>query len=60
MTPTTQFAEVYAEARETSAVSLRGLHKTFGTGSSQVHAVRGVGLTIRPGEIVAFVDLRCD
>jgi ABC-2 type transport system ATP-binding protein len=55
MSTTTQFAEEYAEVGETSAVSLCGLHKTFGTGSSQVHAVRGVGLTIRPGEIVAFL-----
>jgi ABC-2 type transport system ATP-binding protein len=34
-----------------SAVRLRDVHKTFGS----VHAVRGVSLTIRPGEILAFL-----
>ena len=34
-----------------SAVRLRDVHKTFGS----VHAVRGVSLSIRPGEILAFL-----
>ena len=33
------------------AVKLRGLHKSFGS----VEAVRGVDLTIRPGEVIAFL-----
>ncbi|MFM1727017.1 ABC transporter ATP-binding protein [Prescottella soli] len=33
------------------AVHLTGVHKHFG----QVHAVRGLDLTIRPGEVVAFL-----
>jgi ABC-2 type transport system ATP-binding protein len=32
-------------------INLRGVHKTFGS----VHAVRGVDLTVRPGEVVAFL-----
>ncbi|MCZ4500488.1 MAG: multidrug transporter ATPase [Marmoricola sp.] len=34
-----------------AAVSLRGVTKDFGT----VHAVRGIDLTIQPGEVVAFL-----
>lgn len=34
-----------------AAVRLTGLHKSFGS----VHAVRGVDLTIAPGEVVAFL-----
>ncbi len=37
--------------RDGAAVRLTGLHKSFG----QVHAVRGVDLTIAPGEVVAFL-----
>src|SRR6476660_3940944 len=33
------------------AISLRGVRKSFGT----VEAVRGIDLTVRPGEIVAFL-----
>lgn len=33
------------------AVNLRGVHKSFGT----VHAVRGIDLAVRPGEVVAFL-----
>lgn len=33
------------------AIDLRGLHKSFGT----VHAVDGIDLAIRPGEVVAFL-----
>ena len=34
-----------------AAVDLRGIHKSFGA----VHAVRGIDLTVRPGEVVAFL-----
>jgi len=34
-----------------AAVRLTGLHKSFGS----VHAVRGIDLTIAPGEVVAFL-----
>ena len=33
------------------AVDLRGVHKSFGA----VHAVRGIDLAVRPGEVVAFL-----
>lgn len=33
------------------AVDLRGVHKRFGV----VHAVRGIDLAVRPGEVVAFL-----
>lgn len=33
------------------AIELRGLTKSFG----RVHAVRGIDLTVRPGEIIAFL-----
>jgi ABC-2 type transport system ATP-binding protein len=38
-------------AGDGAAVRLTGLHKSFG----HVHAVRGVDLTIAPGEVVAFL-----
>ena len=34
-----------------AAISIRGVTKDFGT----VHAVRGIDLTVEPGEIVAFL-----
>jgi ABC-2 type transport system ATP-binding protein len=37
--------------RDGAAVRLTGLHKSFG----QIHAVRGLDLTIAPGEVVAFL-----
>ncbi len=38
-------------ANGTAAIALHGVHKHFG----HVHAVRGVDLTVRPGEVVAFL-----
>ncbi len=40
-----------APSAEVPAVELRGVHKYFGA----VQAVRGVDLTIRPGEVMAFL-----
>jgi len=37
------------------AVDATGLHKSFGTHSKAVHAVNGIDLQIRPGEVVAFL-----
>ncbi|PYI66010.1 ABC transporter ATP-binding protein [Arthrobacter livingstonensis] len=37
------------------AVDATGLHKSFGTAGRKVHAVNGVDLQIRPGEVVAFL-----
>ncbi|CAM2994658.1 nickel import ATP-binding protein NikD [Prescottella defluvii] len=36
-------------------LALEGLEVTFGSGAGAVHAVRGVDLTIRPGQTVAVV-----
>ncbi len=37
------------------ALEARGLHKSYVLGSETVHALRGVDLTIRPGEFVAVM-----
>jgi putative spermidine/putrescine transport system ATP-binding protein len=37
------------------AVSLRGLHKTFGTGPDAVHAVHGIDLDIMDGEFLTLL-----
>src|SRR3954466_7925618 len=39
----------------TQGIELRGLSKTFRTSAGPVHAVRGVDLTIEPGETVALL-----
>jgi putative ABC transport system ATP-binding protein len=36
-------------------VSLRGIHRTYGQGEGQVHALRGVDLDIEEGEMVAVM-----
>ena len=51
MTSTEHRTYSKASASPAPAVSLRGVHKHFG----DVHAVRGLDLEIRPGEIVAFL-----
>src|SRR4051812_38277807 len=40
-----------ASAADGAAIRLTGLRKSFGS----VHAVRGVDLTVAPGEVVAFL-----
>lgn len=39
----------------TSAIVVRELHRTYGTGNAAVHALRGVSLSIDDGEVVALV-----
>jgi putative ABC transport system ATP-binding protein len=36
-------------------VRARGVHKSFGVGSARVHALRGVDMTVRAGELVMLV-----
>jgi len=36
-------------------IAARNVHKTFHTGAIEVHALRGVDLTIQPGEMVAIM-----
>jgi putative ABC transport system ATP-binding protein len=38
-----------------SILELRGVHRTHGTGDTAVHALRGVTLTVDPGELVAVM-----
>jgi putative ABC transport system ATP-binding protein len=38
-----------------TAVSLRGVNKSYGSGSSRVHALRGVDLDVRLGELLMLV-----
>ena len=38
-----------------STVDVRGLEKAYRRGDEQVHALRGVSLTLQPGELVALV-----
>ena len=38
-----------------SVLELRGVHRTHGTGNTAVHALRGVSLTVAPGEFVAVM-----
>src|SRR3954463_6785283 len=41
------------EARE--GIRLEGIHKTYSMGDVEVHALRGVSLNIREGEVVAIM-----
>ena len=38
-------------------VEIRNLHKTFGGGENQVHALQDVSLAVRPGEIYGIIGL---
>ena len=36
-------------------IEIRGLHKTFHVGELEVHALRGVDLSVKPGEFLSIV-----
>ncbi|WP_432904668.1 ABC transporter ATP-binding protein [Micromonospora matsumotoense] len=40
---------------EGAVLELRDVHRTHGDGEAAVHALRGVSLTVRPGELVAVM-----
>nr|WP_196804617.1 ABC transporter ATP-binding protein [Cellulomonas sp. URHD0024] len=46
---------VSTSAEPGAAVRVRDVHRTFGSGRSAVHALRGVDLDLAPGELVALV-----
>jgi putative ABC transport system ATP-binding protein len=46
---------VLSTAYSELAVSCRGVTKEFGTGDARVHALRGVDLEVRPGEMTLLV-----
>ena len=39
----------------TNVIDIRDLHKVYDTGAVRVHALKGVSLTVRPGEFVAIM-----
>ncbi|WP_328338999.1 ABC transporter ATP-binding protein [Micromonospora sp. NBC_00421] len=41
--------------RDSAILELRDVHRTHGSGEATVHALRGVSLTVRPGELVAVM-----
>ena len=44
-----------ASAAPAPIIDVMGLHKVYRIGQNQVHALRGVSLTIQPGEFVSIV-----
>src|SRR5512137_942331 len=42
------------ETKPAPLVTITGLERTYQVGSEQVHALRGINLTIMPGQFVAF------
>ncbi|SCG68939.1 putative ABC transport system ATP-binding protein [Micromonospora echinaurantiaca] len=42
-------------ATDEAVLDLRDVHRTHGTGPAAVHALRGVSLSVRPGELVAVM-----
>jgi putative ABC transport system ATP-binding protein len=44
-----------AAERATPALVVRGVRRTYGTGHTAVHALRGVSFEVAPGEMVALV-----
>ncbi|HBS28733.1 MAG TPA: ABC transporter ATP-binding protein, partial [Phycisphaerales bacterium] len=44
-----------APARSDPAIRLRGVTKSYGSGSTVVHALRGVDLAVPPAELVMLV-----
>ncbi|WP_430331078.1 ABC transporter ATP-binding protein [Rhodococcus sp. ACT016] len=51
MTTAQRVSSTHPDPHGSPAVRLAGVHKSFG----QVHAVRGLDLTVHPGEVVAFL-----
>lgn len=43
------------ETNKNSAVVCRGLKKIFGSGTAEVHALRGIELDVRQGEVMMLV-----
>ncbi|HEX4444397.1 MAG TPA: ABC transporter ATP-binding protein [Galbitalea sp.] len=42
-------------ARGTGVLELRGIHQLYGTGDAQVHALRGIDLTVMAGDYLAIM-----
>ena len=55
MTGPTPAAGERPEAGGSAVVDIQNLHITFATDAAPVHAVKGVDLTVRPGEVLAVV-----
>src|SRR5919197_1274094 len=47
--------ELAREGEARAVIRLEGIHKTYAMGDVEVHALRGVSLTIREGEFVAIM-----
>jgi putative ABC transport system ATP-binding protein len=41
--------------RQTGVLELRGIHQLYGTGDAQVHALRGIDLTVEAGDYLAIM-----
>src|SRR5512135_926978 len=40
---------------ESAVIRVEGLHRTYSTGKTEVHALRGIDLAVAPGEMVAIM-----
>ena len=52
---TSDAAASYGAASPSTEIAIHDLHRTYGTGSAAVHALRGASLRVRAGERVALV-----
>ena len=55
MTPPTPASGEHPEAGGSAVVDIQNLHITFATDAAPVHAVKGVDLAVRAGEVLAVV-----